>query len=614
MPFEFSEETRRLLDFLSRQQAFSQQDPTQDPMAVLGDMQYIEGDKVINDGGAGQGYQIPIANGANTNAAWQEASQQQPRVVTESRPATPEEYARVDHSPALEEIKEQLRRQVAAKFTAQAPPQQTSDEIVASAINQAFPQQQAQPTSQPQSSPAQQAPARQEQASGTDLVNRAVEPAIPQTPSRLLPPAPNTVQHNYRQQIIATKLLYDDAERRYNAAQTPEEKQAALVEMQSLNQRANDLRGIANETGVDLTGYGEGVSLKDAQRNLESQKAKDFMRMYTGRYSMTSDQFYESEYDRQIMSGASPDTAARRAARSAREYKAQRVAYLNGMYNNYGLTNGQVTNQLGMQILTELAGEAPNRTNAYGTAYALPKDEYKNANEIAQLVLTNNNARDNMVWKTYLQNWLDENNARRSRETYATNKGVDQRFKIEDEKRAEDKEEQAYQKKTRRLEWIADRYGITGKAKNALVLAGLGIKMPEDASEAKSEKLLMDTLRHRAEEIRKQREAIVKQYKDNTGAGEIPPEAADQIARLDEDWDSINNAIMAITGLRGNVDEYSETDEEANIASIAKLIQAGQKAKKSDAEIFNAVRKFVPSDRTDRFVQSLIEKAIGKIR
>lgn len=388
--FQLSEETRRLLDFLSQQRALAQQDP----MAVLGDMQYIEGDRVVDDGGQGQGYQIPIANGTNTNVAWQGVSQQ-PRVVTQSQPATPEAYARVEQSPALDEIKDQLRRQIEAGFPAQTPP--TTEEVVANAL-QAFSKQQAQP--QAQTAPAQQAPARQEMPDAKTQIDNTVLQA---SRGRLLPPAPNMVQNDYRNRLIDAKRAYAEAELEYNAAQTPEDKQAALVKMQVLNEGANELRGIANEAGVDLTGYGEGVTLRDATRNLQSQAAKDFMHMYTGRYSMSSDQFYESEFERQMMNGTSAETAHRRAARAAREYKAKRVAYLNGLYNNYGLTNGQVTNQLGMQILSELAGEDPNRTNAYGTAYALPKDEYQNANKLAQLAIANDASTKRLILSSLLQ-------------------------------------------------------------------------------------------------------------------------------------------------------------------------------------------------------------------
>lgn len=581
MPFELSEETRRLLDFLSQQRALEQQDPTQDPMAVLGTMQTA-----------------PDERQAPTPA-----------------PA-PAEATSVNISPAMDELRRQIQQQVDAGFSRQAPPQQSSDEIVASAINQAFPQQQAQPTPQTQSAPSQQAPARQEQASGTDLVNRAVESAIPQSASRLLPPAPNTVQHNYRQQIIATKLLYDEAERKYNAAQTPEDKQAALVEMQSLNQRANDLRGIANETGVDLNGYGEGVTLRDAQRNLESQQAKDFMQMYTGRYSMTSDQFYESEYDRQIMRGRSDYEARLSAARATREYKAKRVAYLNGMYNNYGLTNGQVTNQLGMQILSELAGEDPNRTNAYGTAYALPKDEYKNANEMAKLAMSEKGAWDRLI-ESARQNLIYADHQAlirgEERQEEAANQRAYAYVNAEIKQRSKDIE---FRTKNKQLNDLADTFNLTGADRVRFIAKGHGIDVPDDKkSDDKALKSAGDYLSKLEAEAKRHQETL----SSPNASEEDKTTARTKLVEVQDRIDSLNAQISEVYGINPPTYEKYSGDEQKDIQSVRTIlafIQSKSNGALTPQAVREAMRDWANENEagkklTDAELDALVLKAIN---
>lgn len=136
--------------------------------------------------------------------------------------------------------------------------------------------------------------------------------ANPQRPSYLLPQAPNSMQTEYQNAILANKLAYAAKEQDYKAAQDEAQRQSLLGQLQKINKAANSTRAIGNAAGLDLSAVGEGVSLQDAVKNLATQRARDLMQVRNGRYSMTTDQFYESEYDRHRMSGASDETARRR--------------------------------------------------------------------------------------------------------------------------------------------------------------------------------------------------------------------------------------------------------------------------------------------------------------
>lgn len=79
------------------------------------------------------------------------------------------------------------------------------------------------------------------------------------------------------------------------------------------------------------------------------------------RYSMTPEQFWQSEYDRQIMSGASPDTADRRASRAVIDYKP------NWLAEQQRLANPQP--QKTASIYIDLNSIGVDQTNEGGVAF-----------------------------------------------------------------------------------------------------------------------------------------------------------------------------------------------------------------------------------------------------
>lgn len=204
-------------------------------------------------------------------------------------------------------------------------------------------------------------PEEPEPIEGKQLVNQSIAPTIPQ--------AMNPYQLEIQRGLTAQKQAYANArtnEERNNASST-----------------AELLRAKGAAAGLDLSGYGADVTLNDAYKNLASQEARDIMGALQA-YSMNSDQYYEDSYQQAIARGLSPRRAKQLAGTQARQYQANRVAYLTTVFGNYGVGEDGATNALGNQFLGMLAMENPPLANFYSNVYPNAKDTYKTATDIAR--------------------------------------------------------------------------------------------------------------------------------------------------------------------------------------------------------------------------------------
>lgn len=133
---------------------------------------------------------------------------------------------------------------------------------------------------------------------------------------------------------------------------------------------------------------------------------------------------------------------------AAREYQAQRVAYLDGLYNSYG-RDGLVTNPLGNETILQLAGENPTAANFYAQIYPNAKQTYERQNKLADDIITHSNQLDTL-FKTFglnsefakLQGNISRQNATHSaklgRETHAVNAETDDKIAQRKDARAMD--------------------------------------------------------------------------------------------------------------------------------------------------------------------------------
>lgn len=240
----------------------------------------------------------------------------------------------------------------------------------------------------------------QPQASGTDIVNREME--------RAMRPAPNPYQIGLEQNIGAQKAIWEAANDTLNNNLATYAKTNGLAEdaaramlgaqQQTAHDAAESFRNQLTASGLGTEGYSAlGNSFADVQNQLATRQAQDIAEAFNGAYSMTTDQYYDRKYEEAIMRGLSARRANRLASSQAREYQANRVAYLDGLYNSWGRNEAGVTNPIGMQVLGMIAQDNPMLAQIYGQAYPTPMNEYNNANEIAKLTLSSDNALRNAL-------------------------------------------------------------------------------------------------------------------------------------------------------------------------------------------------------------------------
>ena len=178
-------------------------------------------------------------------------------------------------------------------------------------------------------------------------------------------------------QLVNNKDAYENADT-YARVNNPNEKDEAVLsalanDMRTAAHAGNDrIRELAKAIGLDLNGY-ENVGYQDAYNTLQDRKAKEIAELMgnTGRYSVSTDQFYNDNYLALIGEGKSAREAKRIAGRRAQEYQADRVTYLRNAFNVHGL-EGNYVNGTGVDILNEMAEEMPTVANVYAQAYQLP--------------------------------------------------------------------------------------------------------------------------------------------------------------------------------------------------------------------------------------------------
>ena len=184
---------------------------------------------------------------------------------------------------------------------------------------------------------------------------------------------PNPYERRLEEMIVRAKGAYD-------AAQTDAQRQAA-------HDQAEFWRNVGNNAGINLNGFGADVSLADARNNLATQEARDVLEAVQGKYARNSDQVYEDEFQNAILNGLSSRRARRLATSRAKEYQANRVAYLNGVINGYGKEVDGSLSPTAYQLIATLANENPAIANMYLQTQPGAKDAYNRQSQQQQLLL-----------------------------------------------------------------------------------------------------------------------------------------------------------------------------------------------------------------------------------
>jgi len=468
------------------------------------------------------------------------------------------------------------------------------------------------PEQQPAQPPVQSPAQTQEQPSGTDMINRTMERAIPQLQQQSPRPVPNPLEVDMQRSIVGAKG-------NYAAADTDAKRMAA-------QQQAQLLRDIANSVGMDMSGYGADDTLQDATKRLASREAQDIIEGLQGRYAKTTDQYYQDTYMEGIMRGYSPRQARRLAGTRAQQYQANRVAYLDGLFNSYG-RDGRVVTAVGNQILGAMAQENPLLAGFYLQIYPNQQDAYKRDNQLEDFALTQNNALARMAQQyLYNEQFAQNEHGRReqsrdkdvARDTakYGARTAIDFANTRNLQGLKEEAEERAYRKGQARANEWADYLGFTGDEKKYFVAAINGIKLPTkqggkiDSESLKNLKTYHDMLGSREQQI-------LSELKKEDGTlaaddGERAKRLTTQLESIRQQRQELENMYGEVLGISGaGYEDFSDTDESKNIANIARILQIGAQSGENEEQQFQAVRKWVPQDRTDHYVRGLIKKARG---
>ena len=448
---------------------------------------------------------------------------------------------------------------------------------------------------------------QQEPLDGKGMINAAVAPAV-------MPQAPNTYGRDLAQEIITAK-------ENYNAATKPEERTAA-------NAQADFVRNVANAAGIDLSGYGAGVSLQDAYRNFASSEARDIMEALQGAYSMNSNQYYERKFDEALMRGLPRGRAQRLASAQAREYQANRVAYLDGVYNSYG-HDGLVTTKVGNQILAALGMENPTLANFYSNVYPNAQDAYRRQNELEDKALDQTN---------YLARLLAGGEVTRANQDNATRNEMnmaDYNAILESEReaaqdarnwanayRAQDMANlQAEIERNRKITEannFANQFGLTGKARDYFIAKHIGLPTPDEQDLNKE---LLKAADNYVQRLEKQRESIYRGLGSEHMSDEDKAALREQLPALENSIKETNQRFGTMFGLRGDTDtpEYSgdESKDLQTVRTILSLIAENSVGGQlSEGSAFDAIRDWANQSEegkklSDDDVRAIIGKALS---
>lgn len=339
------------------------------------------------------------------------------------------------------------------------------------------------------------------------------------------PQAPNPQQAEFARNLLGNKIAYAAAE---NDAQ----RQAA-------HEQSELLRSAGNAVGLDLSGYGSDVSLQEATRNLMTQRARDIVGALNGHYSKTSDQFFSQRYDDLLRAGYSPRQAKKFAGDMARKYQANRVSYLDNLYNSYGRGDSALSNQ----ILASMSTENPVLAEFYTKTNPKPLDEYNRQNQLEDLIMSHDFDLEKMLATFGYNTQLANQQAELSRQNATYSSDLTEQRDIRKENR---QFEMGFQKIIGTIQMAkalglsdSDVENITRHAFNLQSSGGEG---------AESKKILLDFFKNSQATIQGQINSIVKQYGDDPAS--MPDNVKQQVAELHAQIQQYQESAEIVAGLR----------------------------------------------------------------
>lgn len=501
---------------------------------------------------------------------------------------------------------------------------------------------------QPQQATQQPAP-KEERLSATEQINEGILKSTPLQQLTTTDQIPNPYALGQMRGVAANKLAYELAP----------EGEKGDYQRKLASTQADLIRQQMEAAGYDMSQFGaNNATFRDVYQRLEAQKARDILEATQGKYAKTADQFYTDSYYENLALGYSPRQARKFAGNRAKEYQAERVGYLRAVYNAHG-RDGYATNEIGADLLASIGQENPALANFFGALYPSPKDSYARQNQIedkaidqnnalAQLALSHGYGLENMSMANYYnllqqlfsgeidlrkigyRSQLEEEHADNEVERYKLREAfnTDQQIRAYGEKLKLEYGQWFNQLEETQRRAKLEPSAVTKTFKEGLELAELkGLKGDEagkfaaeyaqlkfiGTEKGKDYGVTQKNYDDLAKSLVDQKKAIIDQYKDSLG--EMSEEDKALLANIDRQLDNVNsirNQRLGLPNENMNI-VWVENDEEANIDNIAQLIWYGNEKGKSEQEIWSTIRAYVPADRTDRFVDLLIDKAAAKM-
>lgn len=417
--------------------------------------------------------------------------------------------------------------------------------------------------------------------------------------STTMPQAPNSYRLDFARGLLALKDSYD-------AAKDDAARQAAQTQ-------ANFIRDVANSAGLDLSGYGAGVTREDAAKTLATQEARDVMAALNGQYSKTSDQYYTDTYYSLLQEGYSPRQARKFAGNRAREYQANRVAYLDGVYNSYG-RDGLVTNTLGNQMLAQLGMENPSLANFYANSYPGARDAYQRQNQLEDLALAQQFGFENRA-DTFKYNMASKAADDMYKRNYAQfNNNLQRENTIWGAQFQNEQEEMNYRKKQGRIIDLLTSLGLQGDDLKVAYAKAMGVSLPQKQDKQIDTKVAAE-IQKRYEALQKEQENIFKALSDTTTPEEMRESLQARLATIQNTIKDLDTIFGKTFNVQGEQDvKYTGKDEE-DLKTLREIILPYMMSHNSSEEqIFNRVREWVHEKNpnvTDWHIQNMIKDALG---
>ena len=446
-------------------------------------------------------------------------------------------------------------------------------------------------------------------------------------------PILSTGEIPFAQEQLAAKYMYamadDPAYQKASGMTADQIREAAST-------AANRSRAIAQAAGYNLDGgYGSDVSLDSAIDNLASNEARARIDILQGKYSKTTDQFYEQRYSDVLSQGLRPSLARRLAGDDARNFQAEKVAYLSDMLEGYGL-NGGYLNELGTRIVGMMGNTDSAMGEYYAKMYGTPLDAQQRANTVEDSARSHQYGLENSMFTTYLNNYLEELRLPRTlRQTdYAgfVNQRTGSALSTQNYRQQSERDAIEYARKkqqellklqvaqegmNRKLEWLDNLHsnGAIDDQTYLSAIAGVqGITLsftkgtqPKDMTETqlKGIKDILTVNENHAKMLFKQLEWI-----------DPNSEEAKRIQAKLADLDKENQALKARYGDYLGFDDESRFEwsdnEAANIQGIRNIISAGGNT--SPEAIWRAVRKWAPESVSNEELQKYLKRALETVR